>query len=108
MLDRVDRKWNAVLSQKYYLYPVHVSLSFLMTKGIESALYLLLLRLLHRDYARVMVLTESIATDAAFSTAGQMLFEALRFAQDDLHPDAHAVRLKVSRVTSLPRPLTRH
>ena len=37
------RRWNsrAILSQRYFLYPIHVSLSFLMTKGLESAMYLL-------------------------------------------------------------------
>ena len=50
------------LAERYFLYPVHVSLSFLLTKGINSALYLMLLRF-HRDYFDVVRLADSVATD---------------------------------------------
>ena len=53
VLNRNDSRWNDSLAQRYYLYPVHVSLSFLLTRGMETALYLLLMRLLHRDYQQV-------------------------------------------------------
>ena len=54
VMDRTSpeaKKWYGALTQRYYLYPVHLSLSFLMTRGVNSALYLLLLRFLNRDYA---------------------------------------------------------
>ena len=44
-------------------------------------------------------LTDSIATDTAFSAEGKKIFNALAFANDDCHPDAHACRLKISLVT---------
>ena len=90
--------WIDSLSQRFYLYPIHVSLSFVLTKGLNSALYLLLLRLLHRDYDDAFRLTDSIATDSKLSAEGVYIFDALKFAVDDAHPDAHAVRLKVLRV----------
>jgi hypothetical protein len=58
------------LTQRYYLYPVHLSLSFLMTRGVNSALYLLLLRFLNRDYAAVSALVDSIATDTTCASDG--------------------------------------
>ena len=63
VLDRSSERWNTALSSRYYMYPVHVSTSFLLTKGLNAALYLMLLRLLHRDYDEVYRLTDSIATD---------------------------------------------
>ena len=53
VLDRSNRDWDAALTQRYYLYPVHVSLSFMLTKGLNSALYLMLLRFLNRSYEEV-------------------------------------------------------
>jgi len=99
VLDRKDQAWIAATAQRYFLYPVHVSLSFLMSKGIDSALYLLLLRLYNRDYAAVFRLADSIATDTAFSLAGRTIFSAIAGANDDWHPDAHACRLKIAIVT---------
>ena len=95
VMDRGDSKWWGALASRYYMYPVHGSTTFLLTKGINAALYLLLLRLLHRDYDDAYRLTDSVATDAAFNAEGAAIFKALAFARGDHHPDAHAVRLKV-------------
>jgi thiol-disulfide isomerase/thioredoxin len=87
------------LAERFFLYPVHVSLSFLLTKGLNSAVYLMLLRFLHRDYADVFRLADSIATDTKFNEEGQDIFMGFRNSNDDWHPDAHACRLKISLVT---------
>ena len=99
VLERADKKWNSCLSQRYYLYPIHVSMSFLMTKGLDSALYLLLLRFLHREYASSFRLSDAVATDSGFSSAGAAIWRNLCAAAHDFHPDAHAVRMKLSLVT---------
>ena len=99
VLERANRRWNSCLSQRYFLYPIHVSMSFLMTKGIDSALYLLLLRFLHREYAASFRLSDAVATDTGFSGAGDAIWRNLRAASHDFHPDAHAVRMKLSLVT---------
>jgi hypothetical protein len=44
--------WARALDTMYYLYPAHISLSFLVCPTLASSLYLLLLHFLHRDYAR--------------------------------------------------------
>ena len=49
VLDRSDRRWLGVLENAFYIYPVHVSLSFLYSTTLASALYLLLLRYLGRQ-----------------------------------------------------------
>jgi hypothetical protein len=87
------------LAERFFLYPVHISLSFLLTKGLNSALYLMLLRFLHRDYADVFRLADSIATDNEFNQEGLSIYKSFQGVSDDWHPDAHACRLKISLVT---------
>ena len=95
VLDRT----NIPLAERFFLYPVHISFSFLLTKGLNSALYLMLLRFLHRDYADVFRLADSIATDTKLNAEGLVIFQSYKQAADDWHPDAHACRLKISLVT---------
>ena len=97
VLDRNNVQWNSALAQRYYLYPVHVSLSFLQTNGINSALYLMLLRYMNRNYEHTFRLADSVATDRRFSTEGLSIWA--NFPSDDYHPNAHACRLKLSLVT---------
>jgi thioredoxin-like negative regulator of GroEL len=87
------------LAERFFLYPVHVSLSFLLTKGLNSAVYLMLLRFLHRDYSEVFRLADSIATDTKFNQEGQDIFAGFKNCNDDWHPDSHSCRLKISLVT---------
>ena len=89
---------SVLLAERFFLYPVHVSFSFLLTKGLNSAVYLMLLRLMHRDYTDVFRLADSIATDTQFNTEGLTVFKAFERCNDDAHPDAHACRLKISLV----------
>ena len=90
---------NIPLSERFFMYPIHISLSFLLTKGLNSALYLMLLRLLHREYDSVFRLADSVATDTSFNFEGLNIFKNLSAGNDDWHPDAHACRLKISLVT---------
>lgn len=64
------------LAERFFLYPVHISFSFLSTKGLNSALYLMLLRFLHRDYADVFRLSDSIATDTKLNEEGLDIYKA--------------------------------
>ena len=100
VLDRNDTMWTDMMGTGYYVYPVHVSLSFMITTGLNSALYLLLARFLARDYVAVTGLTESVATDVAFSDEERTVLHALDCASEDKHPDAHACRLRISLVLS--------
>jgi len=70
VLHRSNYAWATNMTQKYYMYPIHVSLSFLQTKGLNSALYLMLLRFFHRDYDEVFRLADSVATDTDLSKVG--------------------------------------
>lgn len=87
------------LAERFFLYPVHISFSFLLTKGLNSALYLMLLRFLNRIYPDVFRLTDSIATDTKLNSEGLVIYKAFKSVNDDWHPDAHSCRLKISLVT---------
>lgn len=52
---------DLLITQRYYLYPVHISLSFMFTPTLASALYVMLLRFLHRDYNEVVRLGTCLA-----------------------------------------------
>ena len=79
---------------KYFLYPIHVSLSFLFTPSLLSALYLMYLRLYHRDHEEAFRLCSSIATDAPLGTSEQAVLSLIRSCQTT-HCDFSAFRLQL-------------
>lgn len=95
VLHRGDEAWYKKLDTRYYLYPVHVSLSFLFTPTLASALYLMLLRFCNRNYQEVFRLAGSIGTDMEFTQEEAQIFGKLNFVLD-CHPNAHACRAKIS------------
>jgi hypothetical protein len=99
VLVRNDQQWQGALERPYYLYPVHVSMTFLFMPTLSTVIYLKLLRFLHRDYNEVFRMADSIATDTAYSTEEGQSFGMLRLCTADKFPDAHVCRLKVSLVT---------
>ena len=100
VLDRSDKRWHSALEHPYFVYPVHVSLSFLSCPTLASAIYMLLLRFLGRQYSAVVALVDTIATDTDLTPEEAHSLAALASPKNstDAHPDAHACRLKVSLV----------
>lgn len=68
VLDRSDDLWLSALEHPYYIYPVHVSLSFLYSTTLASALYLVLLRYLNRQYSAVVQLIDTVRWGAGLGT----------------------------------------
>eukprot|EP00760_Papus_ankaliazontas_P009215 PhM_4_TR13981/c0_g1_i1/m.81553 len=99
IIDRSDVGWYAHLDTRYYLYPIHVSLSFMFTPTLASALYVLLLRFLHRDYDDVYRLAGSIGTDMEFTKEEKQIFDRVGRVRDS-HPNAHACRAKIGLLTA--------
>ena len=113
VLLRENKEWRRCLDQPYFMYPVHISLSFLYSTTLASALYLLLLRFLNRDYHRVAQLVDTISSDVELTEEENQTLQFLSsgYVSTDMHPDAHACRLKISFVLldapiSLPWDLT--
>ena len=82
------------MATRYYLYPVHTSLTFLHTPSLAAARYLILARFLARDYASAAAVAATCTVDVPFTAEEKWLFAKLARAQRDDHPDAQSVRLK--------------
>ena len=87
------------MSVRQYVYPVHISMMFLFTQTLSSALNLLLLRFLNLQYAEVFKLADCCVSDTALSPEEVWTLDALQQLNADQSPDAHACRLKISLVT---------
>ena len=94
--DRSSATWQEVMSQRYYSYPIHTSRAFLMQPTLASLLYLILMRMLNRDYVSAFSLLDLCTVDVAFNAEERWVFDRLvqRTASDG-HPDAVACRLKL-------------
>jgi hypothetical protein len=97
VLDRADAEWLENSEHPYYVYPVHVSLSFLYSTTLASALYLLLLRYLARLYTSVVQLVDTVSSDTQLTDEESQILVRLGSTPDE-HPDAHACRLRISLV----------
>jgi hypothetical protein len=100
VLEHSDQNWlHALGDVRHYLYPIHASKAFLFTPTLASAMYLLLLRFLDRQYEEVFRVADSCVSDTKLSSEERQIFEQLQHLNGDKHPDAHACRLKLSLVT---------
>ena len=102
-LDRMDDAWSENLNPevRHYLYPIHPSRSFMFTPTLASAMYLLLLRLINRQYDEVFRLADFCVKDEALSAEEQQLFDKIvEVGSLDNSTDAIACRLKIILVTS--------
>jgi hypothetical protein len=86
----------------YFLYKVHPSGSYLQTKSLSEALYLLTIYLYKREYALAASVMPSVFTDVRFNSEERYLKEGLGMMGDskahNFHPDAIALRLQIFAV----------
>jgi hypothetical protein len=94
--DRSSMGWQSVMDSRYYMYGVHTSNTFLHAPTLAARLYLCVLFLLTRQYARVFALLEACDVDTDFTAEERWVFAQLARAADDSHPDAHACRLRAT------------
>ncbi|CAE7601878.1 unnamed protein product, partial [Symbiodinium necroappetens] len=95
VMERGNTDWWAAAKNKTFLYPIHASRSFLQTPTLASALYMMMLRWMHRDYRGVAGLVSAVGTDSKFEDDEMQIFRGLGRITDP-HPDSHANRLRVS------------
>jgi hypothetical protein len=97
VINKADYHWLNSCATRYFLYPVHVSSSFLLAPTLASSLYLLLLRFLAREHTDAFRLAANVGTDAQLSPQERQIFDAFGDVKGSgIHPEAHAVRCKVS------------
>jgi hypothetical protein len=86
-----DRSRDIVLT---YYYPIHLSNSFLFTPTLESAMYLLLIRMIHGQFEDAIRLVDSCLSDSLSGEATE-IWERLQKEDEDRNPDAEALRLRL-------------
>ena len=101
--DRASLGWQQVMDTRYYLYPIHTSKCFLLPKSLSSSLYLLLLRMLNKQYREAFEMIESCYVDTPFTAEESWVFDQFSRIKDDMHPDAHASKIKLSIAVSFNR-----
>lgn len=89
-------QWEAAVKTRFYLYPLHPSGAFLQPPSLAATLYLVALRMLHREYHATSRLISTCSTDVPFSDDEMWGIENFKEAKDDAHPDAIACRLRLS------------
>ena len=96
VLSPSDQEWieNAGEST-YFIYPIHISTCFLSSKSVASTLYLLLFRLIMRNYKEAFKLTRSCVIDRSMSPQEKQFYEAIGILTDSFYPDAYACRLRL-------------
>ena len=80
---------------------MHVSLSFLYSTTLASALYLLMLRYLHRQYKEVVRLVDTVGTDAALTS------EERGTPEPDPYPCSYPAPTPTPTPSPAPPPLSR-
>lgn len=95
VLERGNEEWWKRAKNKTFLYPVHASRSFLQTPTLASALYVMMLRWMNRDYRGVAGLVSAVGTDSKYEEDEMQIFKHLGRITDP-HPDSHANRLQVA------------
>lgn len=96
MPDRSSLGWQSVMDSRYYLYDVHTSRTFLHAPTLAARLYLVLMRLMARQYVATFRQLESCDVDTDFTAEERWVFAQLARSASDQHPDAHACRLRAS------------
>ena len=99
ILDRRNQEWIDNIGEvRCYMYPIHNSRSFLVTPSLASSMYLMVMYFITGSYQEVFKMVESCVSEELTAEEKQ-IFDQLEYLGNDMHPDAHACRLKLSVVT---------
>jgi hypothetical protein len=99
-LARTDKEWYQNAGESaYFVYPIHSSGCFISSRSISSTLFLLLVRLLVGNYKESFKLIESCVCDRPLTVQEKQIYDVISQLKYDVHPDAHACRLKLFFVT---------
>lgn len=101
VLDKSNAEWqgNMTTGMRHYLYPIHLSQAFVFSPSLASALYMLLFKFMSRQYDFAFRFVSSCVSDTDLLPEEAQIFNMLAAVNVDFHPDAHAVRLKMSLAT---------
>lgn len=103
LCDRGSFAWLQTMDTRYYLYRIHTSSTFLVSQELSASLYLVHLKLLKREYEQAYNLAPTCTVDVPFAPDEGFIWSQLEDTLDDMHPDAHACRLRLSLATMYAR-----
>ena len=96
---RNDREWwSAIHGVRYHAYPIHLTLAFLSTTTLSSALYLLILYSLSNQYDAAFRIADACICDTQLTSEERQTVVQLQYLAEDPHPDAHALKVKLTAV----------
>jgi hypothetical protein len=96
----MDQNWvENTGDSTYFIYPVHSSGCFMSSRSIGATLYLVVLRMLTRNYTEAYRLIESCVCDRPLTAQERQIFELIGNNPDALLADNYACRLKLYFVT---------
>jgi Ca2+-binding EF-hand superfamily protein len=90
-------------TSRIVLLPVHASESFVSVPSLTAALSLFLSRFAYREYARAARQVLTCVADAPMKRVERAFWRQLGTLSGDMHPEAHALRLRLAAVTSASR-----
>ncbi len=98
LFNRGDASWLQGLGSnvRHLVYPVHISQGMFGTPTLFSALYLLLMRLMARQYGRAFRMLQNCISDLPLTPEEATAYSWLGSLDHDFHPDFVACRLKMS------------
>ena len=100
VMSMTNKVWLANTGEAaYFTYPIHSSGCFMSSRSIASSLYLLVLRIMSRNYRDAFRLIESCVCDHVLTPQEKQIYDVMGTIKDDSHPDVHACRLKLYFVT---------
>ncbi|OQS06902.1 hypothetical protein THRCLA_20266 [Thraustotheca clavata] len=94
--NRASAGWQQVMETRYYLYPVHSSLTFVLMPSLSSTLYIILLALMSRNYKSAAQYIATCHVDVLFTEEEQWIFNQIGKTVQDRHPDACACRVRLA------------
>ena len=104
VLNRRHQPWIDNLKKiRHYTYPVHVSGMYLSTPTLPSTLYLLIMKLVSRQYKDAFRLIDLCSSDIPLSAEENQIWDCLKSLGHDVAPDMHACRLKICLAVSTAR-----
>jgi len=96
---RSSEEWMDIMDPRFFLYSIHPSHTYLITPTQSSAVYLIVMLLLARQYQEAFRVVQSCEADRPLSSQEKWVMNELKKCEGDFHPDIYACRLKLSLVT---------
>ena len=84
MFPKLDVKWLMCMTSKHFVYDVHSSQSFVVAPNLAGSLYILMVRLMQKDYEGCMKLVDACQSDMPPNQEEEII---IKHIIDECYPD---------------------